>query len=69
MSEKRQTRMSDLPDIQPLGEKGESEKALIIIEKVYKELSNPNHPVSIAMAKMQEIEEVKIIEGRADIPV
>ncbi|MBI4651271.1 Eco57I restriction-modification methylase domain-containing protein [Candidatus Desantisbacteria bacterium] len=64
--QKCQTGMSDLPvpDIQPLVEKGESEKALIIIEKVYKEFSNPNHPVSIAMAKMQEIEEVKIIEGK-----
>jgi hypothetical protein len=31
---------------------------------VYKELSDFGHPVSIAMAKMQEIEEVKIIEGK-----
>lgn len=34
------------------------------IEKVCKELSNPKHPVSIAMRNMQEIEEVKIIEGK-----
>ena len=34
------------------------------IEHMYNELSNPTHPVSIAMAKMLEIEEVKIIEGR-----
>lgn len=42
---------------------GRAEK-LKTIEKVYKELSNPNHPVSIAMEKMQEIEEVRIIEGK-----
>ena len=33
------------------------------IEKVYKELSDTSHPVSVAMAKMQEIEEIKLIEG------
>jgi hypothetical protein len=49
----------------PVLEKGRSnEKKIKVIEKVYKELSEPSHPVSIAMAKMQEIEEVKIIEGR-----
>ncbi|WP_054693670.1 Eco57I restriction-modification methylase domain-containing protein [Syntrophomonas palmitatica] len=56
--------LKSLPDIQPLIEKGETEKALKTIEKVYRELSAPDHPVSIAMARMQEIEEVKIIEGR-----
>ena len=56
--------LQNLPDIQPLLEKGETEKALKTIEKVYKELSNPIHPVSVAMQKMQEIEEVKIIEGK-----
>jgi len=35
-----------------------------MIELVYRELSAPSHPVSVAMARMQEIEEVKIIEGR-----
>jgi len=33
------------------------------IEKVYKELSNPEHPVSIAMEKMKTVTEVRIIEG------
>jgi hypothetical protein len=56
--------ISKLPDIQPLIEKGETEKALKTIEKVYRELSAPDHPVSIAMARMQEIEEIQIIEGR-----
>ncbi len=40
------------------------EKKLAVIEKVYKELCDPSHPVSIAMAKMQEVPEVRIIEGR-----
>ena len=54
-----------LSDIQHLIEKGETEKVFETIEQVYKELSNPNHPVNVSMAKMQEIEEVKIIEGKA----
>ena len=40
------------------------EKKLEIIKKVYKELSDPKHPVSVAMAKIQEIPEVKLIEGK-----
>ena len=47
-----------------LVEKVETEKALKTIEKVYKELSNPNHPVSVAMFKMDTIEEIRIIEGK-----
>ena len=40
------------------------EKKLTVIEKVYKELSDPKHPISKAMSKIQEIKEVRIIEGR-----
>lgn len=40
------------------------EKKLVVIEKIYKELLDPKHPVTIAMEKMQKIPEVKIIEGR-----
>jgi hypothetical protein len=43
---------------------GEDEKKLKLIEEVYKELSDSKHPVNIAMQKMQEVEEVKIIEGK-----
>ncbi len=32
---------------------------LATIEKVYRELSDPSHPVSIAMKKMQDIPEEK----------
>jgi adenine-specific DNA-methyltransferase len=35
-----------------------------IIEEVYRELSDPAHPVRIAMFKMETIEEVRIIEGK-----
>lgn len=35
-----------------------------LIEKVQKELSDPKHPVSLAMFKMDTIEEIKIIEGK-----
>ena len=39
------------------------EKKIKVIEKVYKELSAPEHPVSIAMAKQKTVPEVRIIEG------
>jgi adenine-specific DNA-methyltransferase len=42
----------------------DDEKNLRTIEKVYKELSDPKHPVSIAMFKMDTIEEIRIIEGK-----
>jgi len=38
------------------------EKKLKTIEEVYKELSDPNHPVSIAMKKQKTVPEVRIIE-------
>lgn len=53
--------VENLPE---LNEKCSDEKKLEVIDKVYMELSDPSHPVSVAMARMQEIEEVKIIEGR-----
>jgi adenine-specific DNA-methyltransferase len=42
-------------------------KKLEVIEKVYKELSDPEHPVSIAMEKQKTVPEVRIIEGKPDI--
>jgi adenine-specific DNA-methyltransferase len=53
--------LGNLPELK---EDWSDEKKLEVIDKVYRELSDPLHPVSLAMAKMQEIEEVKIIEGR-----
>ena len=39
------------------------EKKMEIIENVYQELSNPKHPVSIAMERQKTVNEVRIIEG------
>lgn len=55
--------LKHLTDLPELKEEWSDEKKLKTIEKVYKELSNPNHPVSIAMFKMDTVEEVRIIEG------
>ncbi len=43
---------------------GDDENNSRVIEKVYKELSNPKHLVSAALLKLLTIEEVNIIEGR-----
>ena len=42
----------------------DDEKNLKLIEKVQKELSDPKHPVSLAMFKMDTVEEIRIIEGK-----
>jgi hypothetical protein len=43
---------------------GQNEQNLKTIEKVYKELSDPKHPISGALLKLLNIDEVNIIEGR-----
>ena len=53
--------LTDLPEFK---DDWSDEKKLAVIEKVYKELSDSKHPVSVAMEKMQEIPEVKLIEGK-----
>lgn len=53
-----------LDDLPELKDEWSNEKKLEIIEKVYKELSNPKHPVSQAMFKMDTVEEIRIIEGK-----
>jgi hypothetical protein len=53
-----------LKNLPELKEDWSDEKKLEVIDKIYMELSDPSHPVSVAMAKMHEIEVVKIIEGR-----
>jgi len=40
-----------------------NKKKLVSIDKVYKVLSDPKHPVSVAMEKMKTVPEVRIIEG------
>ncbi len=52
--------LSNLPELKD----GQDEKNLKIIEKAYKELSDPKHPISAVLLKLLTIEEVNIIEGR-----
>jgi hypothetical protein len=47
-----------------LNEDGSNERTLKIIEKIHKELSDPKHPVNVAMFKMDTVEEIRIIEGK-----
>jgi type I restriction-modification system DNA methylase subunit len=65
---KHLSNLPELPARPPGGRDGEDEettkKNLKTIEKVYAKLSDPKHPVSVALHKMQEVEEIKIIEGR-----
>lgn len=55
--------INNLNDLPKLNEE-QDEKNLKTIEKIYKELSDPKHPVSVAMFKMDTIEEIAIIEGK-----
>ena len=52
--------LTTLPELK---EDWSDEKKLAVIEKVYKELSDPKHPVSTAMEKQKTVLEVRIIEG------
>jgi hypothetical protein len=52
--------LGNLPELK----ERQDEKNLKTIEKVYKELSDPKHPISAALLKLLTIEEVNIIEGR-----
>ena len=52
--------ITNLPELR---EEWSNEKKLAVIEKVYKELSDPKHPVSMAMEKQKTVPEVRIIEG------
>jgi adenine-specific DNA-methyltransferase len=48
----------------PQLQNGEDQKNLILIEKIYEELSSSFHPVSSALHKLINVEDVAIIEGR-----
>ncbi len=52
--------LKDLPELN----KDDEAKNLKTIERVYKELSDPKHPISAAFLKLLTIDEVNIIEGR-----
>ncbi|HXB41231.1 MAG TPA: TaqI-like C-terminal specificity domain-containing protein [Bacteroidia bacterium] len=51
--------LSNLPVL-----KDNNEKDFKIIEKMYRELSDPKHPVSKAIERMDIVEEIRIIEGK-----
>ncbi|MDO8281880.1 MAG: N-6 DNA methylase [Thermodesulfovibrionia bacterium] len=55
--------LKHLTSLPELKDDWSDEKKMKVIEKVYKELSDPKHPVSIAMEKQKTVPEVRIIEG------
>lgn len=52
--------LNDLPKLK----ESEDEKNLKTIQKVYKEISNPEHLVSVALLKMSTLDEIAIIERK-----
>jgi hypothetical protein len=56
--------LKHLTDLPELNKSYDQIKNLKIINSVYYKLKNLDHPVSVAMKKMQEIDEVKIFEGK-----
>lgn len=52
--------LENLPELSEV----EDERNIKIIERVYRELSDPLHPISAALLKLLTIEVVNIIEGR-----
>jgi hypothetical protein len=55
--------LKHLDNLPELNDTWSNEQKLAAIEKVHRELSDPSHPVSIAMRKMHDIPEIRIIEG------
>lgn len=55
--------LEHLTNLPELKEEWDVEQKLKAIERVYKQLSNPSHPVSSALLKLLNVVEVKIIEG------
>ena len=55
--------LEHLTNLPELKEEWDKDKKLDVIEEVYKGLSSPNHPVSIAMERQKTIPEIRIIEG------
>ena len=56
--------LEHLTDFQELKDDWSDDKKLAIIENIYNELTDPKHSVSIAMVRMKEVPEIKIIEGK-----
>ncbi|MFA4909974.1 MAG: hypothetical protein WC649_02835 [Desulfobacteria bacterium] len=60
--------MKHLGNLPELKDGWSNEQKRQTIEKVYRELSDPGHPVSMAMEKMKTVPEVRIIEGLDEYP-
>lgn len=56
--------LNNLPQLKDGRDEATTKANLQIIEKVQVELSDPKHPVSKAMDKMEAIKEIRIIEGK-----
>lgn len=54
--------LKHLTNLPELKDDWNDEKKMKTIEKVYQELSDPKHPVSIAMERQKTVKEVRIIE-------
>jgi hypothetical protein len=54
------SRLTNLPE---LIDDWSDENKLKVINKVYEELSDPKHPVFIAMKRQKNVSEVRIVEG------
>lgn len=54
--------LEHLQHLPELKEEWDEAKKLAVIEQVFRELSDPSHPVSVAMERMKEVEEVRVIE-------
>ena len=59
--------LKHLTNLPELKDDWSDEKKMKTIEKVYHELSDPKHPVSIAMERQKTVKEVRIIEGLESI--
>jgi len=52
--------LNNLPELV----EGQDEKNIKTIQRIYKKLSDPKHPISKALQNLENIEEVRIIEGK-----
>ena len=55
--------LKHLTNLPELKDDWSDEQKLALIDKVYKELSAPAHPVAIAMERQKSVPEVRVIEG------
>jgi hypothetical protein len=53
--------LTDIPEFQP---EWSNEKKLSVIEEFYNTVSVSSHPIQIAIEKMKELQEIRIVEGR-----